>query len=156
VSFRALLSACVLVLGVACIAAPARAVSVIEPLAFYGWRAEPEVGSLGLGAGIGVRNFEVVPSIEYLFVDNANDWAVNVDGHFPILPLPKASIYVGGGATTYLSNPEKGDSEWNWGAEALIGAKMSVRRFRPFGELKYSTAGRDGFVLALGTRFSLR
>jgi hypothetical protein len=145
-----------LLLGLALGAArPAAAISVVEPLAFASWRAEPETGSIGLGAAIGALSFDVVPMLEYVFVDDSSDLAVTVDGHFPVLPLPIVALYAGFGFTSYHRDPEQGDASWNSGVNLLFGAKASIRRMKPFGEIKYTTQGRDGVVLTLGTRFHL-
>ena len=37
----------------------------------------------------------------------------------------------------------------------LVGAKASIMRMKPFAEIKYTTQGKDGVVLTLGTRFHL-
>jgi hypothetical protein len=146
----------VLLLGLALTAArPAAAVSVVEPLAFANWRVEPETGSIGAGAAIGLLSFDLVPMLEYVFVDNSNDWAITVDGHIPVLPLPIVALYAGAGFTSYHHDPDQGDASWNTGVNFLFGAKASIRRMKPFGEIKYTTQGKDGVVLTLGTRFHL-
>ena len=147
---------CVLLLGLSLIAArPAAAISVVEPLAFASWRAVPETGSIGVGAAIGALSFDVVPMLEYVFVDNSKDWAITVDGHFPVLPLPVVALYAGVGFTSCSHDPDQGDASWDTGANLVFGAKASIRRMKPFAEIKYTTQGRDGFVLTLGTRFHL-
>jgi len=143
-------------LGLALIAArPAAAISVVEPLAFGSWRVEPQTGSIGAGAAIGALSFDVVPMLEYVFVDNSKDWAVTVDGHFPVLPLPVVALYAGVGFTSCSHDPDQGDASWDTGVNVLIGAKASIRRMKPFAEIKYTTQGKDGLVLTLGTRFHL-
>ena len=143
-------------LGLALIAArPAAAISVVEPLAFGSWRVEPQTGSIGAGAAIGALSFDVVPMLEYVFVDNSKDWAVTVDGHFPVLPLPVVALYAGVGFTSCSHDPDQGDASWDTGVNVLIGAKASIRRMKPFAEIKYTTQGKDGVVLTLGTRFHL-
>ncbi len=147
---------CVLLLGLALTTAqPAAAISVVEPIAFTNWRVEPETASIGAGAAIGVLSFDVVPMLEYVFVDNSNDWAITVDGHFPVLPLPVVALYAGAGFTSYHHDPDQNDASWNTGVNFLVGAKASIRRLKPFYEIKYTTQGKDGFVLTLGTRFHL-
>ena len=143
-------------LGLALIAArPAAAISVVEPLAFGSWRVEPQTGSIGAGAAIGALSFDVVPMLEYVFVDNSKDWAITVDGHFPVLPLPVVALYAGVGFTSCSHDPDQGDASWDTGVNVLIGAKASIRRMKPFAEIKYTTQGKDGLVLTLGTRFHL-
>jgi hypothetical protein len=137
------------------VARPAAAVSVVEPMVFGSWRVEPETGSLGAGAAIGLASFDVVPMVEYVYVDNGTDWAVTVDGHLPMLALPLVAFYFGGGVTSYRHEPDQGDGSWNTGVNVLLGAKASIRRLKPFAEVKYTTAGQDGVVLTLGTRFHL-
>jgi len=145
-----------LLLGLVVMSArPAAAVSVVEPLAFGNWRVEPETGSIGAGAAIGALSFDVVPMLEYVFVDNSSDWAITVDGHLPVLPLPVVAFYVGAGFTSYNHDPDQGESSWDTGLNLLFGAKASIRRMKPFAEIKYTTQGRDGLVLTLGTRFHL-
>jgi hypothetical protein len=147
---------CALLLGLTLAAArPAAAISIVEPLAFASWRAEPETGSLGVGAAIGALSIDVVPMIEYVFVDNSRDWAITVDGHFPVMALPLVAFYLGGGFTSYNHDPDQGEASWDSGVNALFGTKMSIGRLKPFGEIKYTTQGRDGVVLTLGTRFHL-
>lgn len=147
---------CLLLLGLV-LAFPRRAaaVSVIEPIAFTSWRAEPGTGSLGAGAAVGVASFDVVPMIEYVFVDHSKDWAFTVDGHVPMLALPIVALYGGAGVTTYHHDPDNGDSSWDSGVNVLLGAKASIMRLKPFFEIKYTTAGSDGMVYTLGTRFHL-
>ena len=143
-------------LGLALIAArPAAAISVVEPLAFGSWRVEPQTGSIGAGAAIGALSFDVVPMLEYVFVDNSKDWAVTVDGHFPVLPLPVVALYAGVGFTSCSHDPDQGDASWDTGGNVVFGAKASIRRMKPFAEIKYTTQGKDGLVLTLGTRFHL-
>jgi membrane protease YdiL (CAAX protease family) len=147
---------CALLLGLLFITpAPAAAISVVEPLAFGSWRQEPEVGSIGGGAAIGVASFDVVPTLEYVFVDNSRDWAITVDGHLPVLPLPFVAFYIGAGFTSYNHDPDQGEASWDSGLNVLVGAKASVLRFKPFAEIKYTTQGKDGMVYTLGTRFHL-
>ena len=147
---------CVLLLGLALVAArPAAAISVVEPIAFTSWRAEPETGSIGAGAAIGALSIDVVPMLEYVFVDDSSDWAVTVDGHFPLLALPLVALYAGAGFTSYHHDPDQGDSDWSSGINVLVGAKASIMRLKPFAEIKYTTQGEDGVVLTLGTRFHL-
>lgn len=98
---------------------------------------------------------DVVPMLEYVFVDNSSDWAITVDGHFPVLALPLVALYAGAGFTSYHHDPDQGDDSWNTGVNVLFGAKASIRRLKPFAETKYTTQGQDGVVLTLGTRFHL-
>jgi hypothetical protein len=147
---------CALLLGLLFVTpAPASAVSVVEPLAFGSWRQEPEVGSIGGGAAIGIASFDVVPTAEYVFVDNSRDWAITIDGHLPVLALPLVALYVGAGFTSYNHDPDQGEASWDSGLNVLVGAKASVLRFKPFAEIKYTTQGTDGMVYTLGTRFHL-
>jgi len=147
-----------LVLAIAIVAAtprPSAAISVVEPLAFGSWRVEPETGSIGVGAAVGVLSFDVVPMVEHVFVDNSSDWAWTVDGHLPVLALPLVALYAGGGFTSYHHDPDHGDSNWDTGINFLFGAKASIRRLKPFAEIKYTTQGKDGVVFTIGTRFHL-
>jgi hypothetical protein len=147
---------CALMLGLFLVAPrPAAAISVVEPLAFTSWRAEPETGSIGVGAAVGVMSFDVVPMVEKVFVDNSKDWAFTVDGHFPVLALPLVALYAGAGMTQYLHDPDQGDASWSGGLNVLVGAKASVLRFKPFAEIKYTFQGKDTMVYTLGTRFHL-
>jgi len=149
-SFRALFL-CLALLA----AKPAAAISVIEPIAFASWRDAPGTTSFGAGAAMGILSVDVVPTYEYVFVDNASEWAVNVDAHFPILALPLVALYIGGGVAHYSSSPDIGESSTDTGASVLIGGKMSIRRLKPYGEIKWTNAGPEDVVLTLGMRFHL-
>lgn len=146
----------VLLIGVALGATrPAAAVSIVEPLAYGSWRSDPSDFALGAGVGLGVGSFEIVPTVEYVFVDNATDWVLNVDAHVPLIPLGVVAVYVGGGLGRYSHDPESGDSDSSTGVNLLTGVKIQLKNLRPFGELKYTFAGQDNLVFNLGTRFNL-
>jgi hypothetical protein len=106
-------------------------------------------------AAIGMLSFDIVPTYEQVFEDNATDWAINVDGHMPVLALPVVALYMGAGIATYSHDPDFGDSSNDTGANFMFGAKASLGRLKPFGEIKYTTAGPDGVVFVLGSRFHL-
>jgi hypothetical protein len=155
VSLRSRLLAVVVSCIALAAAKPAAAVSIVEPIAYGSWRTEPGTGSLGAGAAIGVLSFDFVPTFEYVWVDNATDWALNLDGHIPVIALPVVALYAGAGYANYHHDPEVGGSSDDSGFNLLFGAKASLGRLKPFGEVKYTTAGRDGTILTLGTRFHL-
>lgn len=134
---------------------PAAAMSIVEPIAFGSWRNDPSNFSVGAGAAIGLASFDFVPTFEKVFADNATDWALNLDGHIPILALPLVALYVGGGVATYSHDPKVGDSSSETGLNLIVGGKASIRRLKPFGEFKYTTAGPDNVVFTLGLRFHL-
>lgn len=134
---------------------PVAAMSVVEPIAFGSWRTDPNTVSLGGGAAVGVLSFDVVPTFEYVFEEGATDWALNVDGHLPVLALPVVALYMGAGVATYSHAPDHGDSSSDFGVNLLFGAKASLGRLKPFGEIKYTTAGPDGITFTVGTRFHL-
>jgi len=146
----------VLVLCIGLLAArSAAAVSVVEPLAFANWRTDPGTGAVGGGAAIGVASFDV-PAFEWVFVDDASDWAIDLDGHLPIMALPVVAFYLGAGAGYYSHDPDLGDSSTEFGMNALVGSKASIGRLKPYLEIRYTTAGPDGITVMLGTRFHLR
>jgi hypothetical protein len=155
VSIRALSCSALLLCLAVSAPRPAAAISVVEPIAFGSWRTDPGTVSAGGGAAIGVVSFDVVPTFEYVFADNATDWAINLDAHLPVLALPVVALYVGAGVANYSHSPDAGDSSNDFGADLLFGAKASIRRLKPFAEIRYTTAGPDGIVLTLGTRFHL-
>jgi hypothetical protein len=137
------------------VARPAAAISVVEPLAFGSWRDSPGTTSIGGGAAIGVLSVDLVPTAEYVYADESNEWAVHLDAHIPILALPVVAFYVGGGITNYSSAPDVGESSNDTGGSLLIGGKASIRRLKPFGEFKWTTAGPDDLIFTLGLRFHL-
>ena len=134
---------------------PAGAVSVVEPIALGNWRTEPGTFALGAGAAIVALSVDIVPAFEYVFEDGGTDWAIDLDAHLPVLALPLVALYMGGGVAMYSHNPGHGDSSTKTGADALFGAKASIRRLKPFAEIRYTTAGPDGVTLMFGTRFHL-
>lgn len=136
-------------------AKPAAAISVVEPLAFGSWRDAPGTTSFGVGAAVGILSVDLVPAYEYVFTDNNTEWALHLDAHLPILALPIVALYIGGGVTTYSSDPDVGETSSDSGASLLIGGKASIRRLKPYGEIKWTTAGPEDMVLTLGMRFHL-
>jgi hypothetical protein len=136
-------------------ASPAAAISIVEPLAFGNWRTEPATGAIGGGAAIGVASLDVAPAFEWVFADNATDWAIDLDAHIPLIALPVVAFYAGAGAGFYSHDPDSGDSSTDFGVNLLVGVKASIRRLKPFGEIRYSTAGPDGVAIMIGTRFHL-
>ena len=144
------------VLCLAIVAArPASAISIVEPLALASWRADPGVGSAGLGAAVGMASFDLVPTYEYVFRDHTSDQVLNVDGHIPVIALPLVALYVGGGYGRYWHDPDAGESKTYSGFNILVGGKASVRRLKPYFEARYSTTYHDGFVFTIGNRFHL-
>ena len=83
------------------------------------------------------------------------DRAVTVDGLVPVLPLPAVVLYPGVGSTSCHHDPDQGDATWDTGVNVLFGAKASIQRMKPFATIKYTTQGKDGSVLTLGTWFHL-
>ena len=155
-SIRALTCRALLLFLALFVAKPAVAISIVEPLAFGTWRDSPDMNTLGAGAAIGLASVDLVPTFEYdVFEDHAAVWAVNVDAHFPVLALPVVAFYIGGGVTTFVSNPDGAEADTDTGICALIGSKASVGRLKPFGEIKWTTAGPSDFVAVLGLRFHL-
>ena len=141
----------VLALGFA--AAPATA----GPIGFQatgGWYTDNSDLFLGAGARIGAGTITVIPNAEWLFVDNAKSYSLNIDATMSVIPLGVASVYAGAGLGWITTDPDNGKSNTDSVFNLLAGAGFNALPLKPFAQLKYIIAeGDDPLQFALGVRF---
>ena len=109
---------------------------------------------LGAGARVGFGSITVIPNAEYVFVNDAKQWTLNVDGTMSVLPLGVASGYVGAGIGWMTVDPDRGDSHTDTVFNVIAGAGLNALPLKPFGQFKYSIKdGDDPLQFAVGVRF---
>jgi len=119
-----------------------------------GWYTDNSDLFLGAGARVGFGSITVIPNAEYVFVDNAKEWTLNVDGTMSVLPLGVASGYVGAGIGWMTVDPDRGDSHTDTVFNVIAGAGLNTFPLKPFGQFKYSIKdGDDPLQFAVGVRF---
>jgi len=119
-----------------------------------GWYTDNGDLFLGAGARVGFGSITVIPNAEYVFVNDAKEWTLNVDGTMSILPLGVASGYVGAGIGWMTVDPDRGDSSTDTVFNLIAGAGLNALPLKPFGQFKYSIKdGNDPLQFAVGVRF---
>ena len=134
--------------------APAASAGPVGLQATGGWYTDSNDFFLGAGARVGAGTITVIPNAEYVFVDNAKQWTLNVDGTMSVLPLGVASGYVGAGIGWMTVDPDQGDSKTDTVFNLIAGAGLNTFPLKPFGQFKYSIKdGDDPLQFAVGVRF---
>jgi hypothetical protein len=119
-----------------------------------GWYTDNSDFFLGAGARVGFGSITVIPNAEYVFVNDAKEWTLNVDGTMSVLPLGVASGYVGAGIGWMTVDPDRGDSSTDTVFNVIAGAGLNALPLKPFGQFKYSIKdGDDPLQFAVGVRF---
>jgi len=119
-----------------------------------GWYTDSNDFFLGAGARMGFGSITAIPNAEYVFVDNAKSWTLNIDGTMSVLPLGVASGYVGAGIGWMTVDPDKGDSSTDTVFNVLAGAGLNTFPMKPFAQFKYLVKdGDDPLQFAVGVRF---
>jgi len=134
--------------------APAASAAPIGLQATGGWYTDNSDFFLGAGARFGLGTITVIPNAEYVFVQDAKQWTLNVDGTMSVLPLGVASVYVGAGIGWMTVDPDHGSSSTDTVFNLIGGAGLNALPLKPFGQLKYSIKnGKDPIQFAVGVRF---
>jgi hypothetical protein len=119
-----------------------------------GWYTDSNNFFLGAGARMGLGSITAIPNAEYVFVDNAKSWSLNLDGTMSVLPLGIASVYAGGGIGWLTTDPDNGKSNTDTVVNLIAGAGLNTFPMKPFAQLKYVIKnGNDPFQFAVGVRF---
>lgn len=122
-----------------------------------GWYTQVEEPMVGAGLRVSLATLTLHPNAEYLFVDSGNVYTVNGDVHWNVLPLPMASVWVGGGLGMWVFDPESDlvDSETRTAVNLLAGAGLGAAPLKPFAQLKYVLLeeSSDPLALTVGVRF---
>jgi hypothetical protein len=119
-----------------------------------GWYTDSNDFFLGAGARMGFGSITAIPNAEYVFVDGAKSWTLNIDGTLSVLPLGVASGYVGAGIGWVTVDPDRGDSNTDSVFNVLAGAGLNTFPMKPFAQFKYVMKdGDDPLQFAVGVRF---
>lgn len=143
----------VLVLGILLILVGFSQAQLIGPFVHGGYYVDQKDFFLGAGVDIGVLMLHAVPNFEYVFVDQANYYTLNIDGHWDILSLPGIVGYIGGGLATVSMKPRDGETGAYGGFNLIAGVKAKLLPLNPFLRAKYLFAQNNQFVLAVGIHF---
>lgn len=105
---------------------------------------------LGAGARLSAGPITVNPNAEYVFVDNATSYSLNVDGHITVFPM----VYAGAGLGLHMFDTDFTDSDSETVINLLAGVGLSAAPLKPYGQIKLVMGdGDDPLVFALGVRF---
>lgn len=119
-----------------------------------GYYTEFEQTFLGAGARLSLTTITVIPSVEWMFVDNGNAYTLNLDATMSVLPLGVASGYVGAGLGLLTTDPTFSQSSSDMTVNLIVGAGLDAIPLKPFGQIKYVVVdGNDPVVFSLGVRF---
>ena len=107
---------------------------------------------LGVDVKTKVAMIAVVPNFEWIFVDHANSYTLNVDGLFNVLPIPLMDPYIGAGIGTFYVKPDEGNSKNDFVFNLIAGASFNVA-INPFAQIKYVITDNSTWVIEGGIRF---
>jgi hypothetical protein len=151
---RTLTRAVLLALGLGALGASNVQAGPIGIQATGGWYTDSNDFFLGGGARVGFGSITVIPNAEYLFVDKASEYSLNVDGTMSVLPLGVASGYVGAGIGWMTVDPDNAKSSTDTVFNLIAGAGLNTFPLKPFGQFKYVLKdGDDPLQFAVGVRF---
>jgi hypothetical protein len=110
----------------------------------------------GLGARLGVGQFALAPNAEWLFVEDAKVYTLNLDATMVIVPTGAASVWIGGGLCYRTVDTELGEAVKERGTNLLIGAGTSLP-LKPYAQAKWVLEDDNSpFALSVVIRFSRR
>jgi hypothetical protein len=92
------------------------------------------------------------PNLEWVFVDNANVFTLNLDALFNIFPLPLVDVWGGGGFGVFYAKPDDLDSTSDFAVNLLAGLGFNVL-LDPYVQIKYVITDDNTLVFAAGIRF---
>ncbi len=98
----------------------------------------------------------ILPSLEVGFGDHVTFWAVNGDVlyTFPELESANWKIFAGGGAVWNTYDPEVGNSNSNFGLNAVAGVARKLSGARElFAEARFGLEDSQDFKLTIGLTF---
>jgi hypothetical protein len=93
------------------------------------------------------------PNLEAVLVDNGNFFTLNGDVHYDMDVDTPFFLWVGGGPAVLWADPDRGDSETDFGVNLLAGIGARRGTVRPFAQVKLVIADDSQLVFALGLRF---
>lgn len=93
------------------------------------------------------------PNVELALEDAGNLVTINGDFHYDFASQGGSTFWLGAGPALLISNPDGGDSETDFGVNALAGIGALRGQVRPFGQLKGVLSDNSELVLQGGIRF---
>ena len=139
-----------LVLFLAGFAAPASA----GIFGYAGWETETEDVFAGAGYQLPLGPITAAPSFEWLFIDEATVYTINLDAHLNLIPLGVATLWAGAGMAIRTADVDNFDSDTSTGANLLLGANFNLTSLKPFAQIRQVfIEGDDPFSVAVGIRF---
>ena len=117
-----------------------------------GYYEDFEEGFLGADVKMGFAMFDLNPNLEWIFVQNANAFTLNVDGTMTIFPIPLLDPYVGGGVGYIYTKPDGFDATNDFGLNLIAGLGLNVV-LNPYVQLKYVISDNNTWVFVLGVHF---
>ena len=110
---------------------------------------------IGGGVNINFIMVELVPNIEYVFVDDLTMYTMNLDANVGIFTMPFIKGYIGGGYARVYTKPKDMDSSSNTGFNLLVGVKLNAIVLKPYIQIKrvFVSDCDDQTVLGIGLNF---
>lgn len=145
------LTAVALALGAA---VPARA--DVDPDVRAGIYTDGSDGFIGGGVlwDLGQRgHWYANPNLEYVLVDNGDFFTINGDVHYDLDVETPFYVWAGGGPAILVADPDRGDSETDFGLNLLAGIGARSGSVRPFAQIKLIVSDDSQLVFAAGLRF---
>ena len=151
---RTILRVTTLVFVAACLFLPsgAAALNVIQPGVRTGIYEDGDNWFLGVDVKTKVAMIAVNPNFEWIFVDNANSFTLNVDGLLTVFPIPLLDPYVGAGIGTFYVKPDNRDSKNDFAFNLIGGVSFNVK-LNPYVQIKYVITDNNTWVIAGGIHF---
>ena len=147
----------ILTLSAAMLLFSATAASALPLIGFNvrgGQYTDVEEWFLGGGVDFNVLMLKGSPNFEYVFIDDAKLYTLNLDVTFTVLPLAAGSVWVGGGYVNRWTQPDGGGTTSQGGVNLLVGGGLGLIPLKPFAQFKYSRVKDDNeYIWMLGARF---
>lgn len=117
----------------------------------------PDADAFAIGGGIltsvGRAHWFFNPNLEVAMGDRRDLVIASGDFHYDFASAGNMSIWAGGGPALLVSNPDEGDSETDFGLNALMGIGSRLGAVRPFGQVRATITDDSQLSIAGGIRF---
>jgi hypothetical protein len=141
---------CILLCGL--LPAQAQAVPGIQPGIRGGIYEDGSNFFLGVDVKGNIAMLHANPNFEWVFVDNANVFTLNLDALLTVFPIPIMDPYLGAGLGVYYVKPDGFDSTNDFALNLIAGLGFNII-LDPYVQLKYVITDNNTLVLAAGIRF---
>jgi opacity protein-like surface antigen len=141
---------CILLCGL--LPAQAQAIAGIQPGIRGGIYEDGNDFFLGVDVKGNIAMLHANPNFEWIFVDGANAFTLNLDALLTVFPIPIMDPYLGAGLGVYYVKPDNFDSTNDFAFNLIAGLGFNVV-LDPYVQLKYVIGDNNTLVLAAGIRF---